>query len=165
MDDKKYLERQDIVIEGNEATWECRLEGDVNGTYTGRFRFRCFLLPTQKLAAAREMRALLGENATLALAHEENLAYTLSQLKHRVISAPPFWTSNLQVNGVSGDLPDENIIDQVLEAAIDAELKFRAQLKQKKIEAIEKAKKAAERILKLRDEQDESEVEEDRNKS
>jgi len=159
MEEKKlqeYLARQDITIEGNVGSWEMRLEGEIQGTYTGTFKFRCFLTPTQRLAAGREHRELLGANPTLATEHDDNLAYSLSQLKYRIISAPPFWTSTMQANGMSGDLPDENIIDSVLEAAIAAQLKFTAQLKKKKGDAIERAKRAAESILKLRDEEDES---------
>ena len=148
--DEKRLKEYDIIIEGNQATWEMRLEGDIQGTYVGTFKFRCFLTPTQRLSAGREYRELLGSNPTVALEHEDNLAFSLSQLKQRVISAPPFWTSN----GVAGDLPDESIIDAVLDAAIASEIKFKEQLKQKKADAIERSKKAAEKMLKLRDEED-----------
>lgn len=148
---KEELERSDIIIEGDTALWEIRLDGDIKGTYLGSFRFKCFLTPTQRLAASREYRELLGENPLLALKHEDNLAYALSQLKYRVISAPPFWTSSLQTSEMAGDLPDENIIMAVLDAAIGAELKYKAQLKKRKQEAIEKAKKAAERLLNQQD--------------
>ena len=149
---KKEQERTDIIIEGNTATWDMHLDGDINGTYTGTFRFKCFLNPTQKLAASREYRQLLGENPTLALKHEDDLAFCLSQLKYRVISAPPFWTATASLSGYSGDVPDENVISAVLDAAIGAELKYMAQIKKKKTDAIEKAKKAAERMLQARDE-------------
>lgn len=154
---KRDEDRTDIVIEGSTATWEIRIDGDINGTYTGLFRFRCYLTPTQRLAASREYRELLGDNPTLALKHEDDLAFSLSQLKHRVISAPPFWSSTLQTSGMPGDLPDENVIDAVLNAAIDAELKYRNQLKNRKSDAIEKAKKAAEKILNQQDEEAEDE--------
>ena len=155
MEDSKvqeYLSREDIVIEGSTATWEMRLEGEIHGTYTGTFRFRCFLTPTQRIAAGREHRELLGSNAALADTHDFNVAFSLTQLKYRILSAPPFWSSTLQANGMSGDIPDENIIDVVLQAAVDAELKYKAQLKKKKVDAIERAKKAAESLLRLRDE-------------
>lgn len=159
----KDLEK-DIIIEGNTATWDISIEGDIQGTYTGTFRFKCFLTPTQRLAASREYRELLGNNPTLATEHEDNLAFALSQLKYRILSSPPFWTS--QNANMPGDLPDENVIDAVLEAAIGAELKYKKQLKTRKQEAIEKAKKAAEKLLTLQDENaDESESEETSNKS
>lgn len=160
MDDSKlqeYLNRNDILIEGNTATWEVRLDGDIQGTYTGSFKFRCYLTPTQRLAASREHRELLGEHPTFATTHDDNLAFSLSQLKYRVISAPPFWGSS----GISGDIPDSNVIDAVLEAAIAAELKYKAQLKQKKNDAIERAKRAAESLLKLRDQDNEGKDQKD----
>lgn len=158
-DKQKDLERTDIIIEGNTATWDIRIDGDINGTYMGSFRFKCFLSPTQKLAASREYRQLLGENPTLALTHEDNLAYALSQLKYRVISAPPFWTSTASQSGMAGDVPDENVIMAVLDAAVGAELKYVAQLKKKKIDAIDKAKQAAIRMLERRDEENADEIE------
>lgn len=151
---KRYLDRSDIIIEGNTARWDMRLEGDILGTYTGSFRFKCYLLPTEKLAAGRQYRELLGPNPTIALEHEDSLAFTLSQLKQRVLSAPPFWTSTMQGNGIAGDLPDEKIINAVLETAIAAEFKYAAQVQAKKIEAIDKAKKAAEKMLKGQDEEE-----------
>ena len=157
MDEKnleEYLARQDILIEGDTATWEIRAEGDVLGTYTGTFKFRCFLTPTQRLAAGREHRELLGRHPTLATTHDDNLAFSLSQLKYRVISAPPFWTSTVQQNGTAGDIPDDKVIDVILEAAVAAELKYKAQLKLKKSNAIERAKKAAESLLKLRNQEE-----------
>lgn len=158
---QEYLNRNDILIEGNTASWEVRLDGDIQGTYTGTFKFRCYLTPTQRLAASREHRELVGPHASLAPTHDDNLAFSLSQLKYRVLSAPPFWASN----GISGDIPDSNVIDAVLEAAIAAELKYKAQLKQKKNDAIQRAKKAAEDLLKLRDRENEGKNKEDDNQS
>jgi hypothetical protein len=151
MEEKKYeeyLSRNDIVIEGDTATWSMSMEGAVQGTYFGQFRFRCFLTPSQRLAAGRDHRELIGPNPALVQEHDDNLAFSLSQLKYRIVSAPPFWNSN----GIGGDIPDENVIDAVLEAAIAAEFKYLAQIKKKKVDAIEKAKLAAEKMLKLRDE-------------
>lgn len=151
----KEVQRTDIIIEGSTARWEISLEGDIQGLYTGSFRFRCFLSPTQHLAASREYRHLLGDNPTLVLTYDDNLAYALSQLKYRVIEAPPFWNSTVQTNGMPGDIPDAKVLDAILQAAVDAELLYRAQLKKKKAEALDKAKKAAERILSTQDEEPE----------
>lgn len=151
------LDRSDIIIEGETATWPINMEGDIQGTYTGTFRFRCFLTPVQKLTASREYRELLGSNPSLALENDVNLAFSLAQLKQRILSAPPFWTSSVQVSGHSGDIPDENVINAVLDAAVSAELKYRKQLKKRKEEAIQKAKKAAEKMLTQQEESDEGE--------
>lgn len=55
---------------------------------------------------------------------------------------------------MQGDIPDENVIDKVLETAIAVELKYRNQLEKRKKDALDKAKQAAEKLLKLRDEED-----------
>lgn len=148
-DDK---ERTDIIIEGSTATWELRAEGDIEGTYTGSFRFRCFLTPTQVLAAGREQRELLGKNPTLATNHEDQLAWSLAQLKQRIISAPPFWTSNVPLSGMPGDISDENIIGAVIDAAVSAESKYKSQIKSRKEDAIKRAKEMAEKTLSRVDE-------------
>jgi hypothetical protein len=151
-------ERPDILIDGSVATWELKIQGEIQGTYIGVFKFRCFLTPTQTLAAGREYRELLGPNPTMATEHESLLAYSLSQLKYRIIEAPPFWTASMTT---PGDVPDENVISAVLDAAIGAEIKYKKQMKSRTLEAIEKAKKAAEKMLKQQDEDlDESESEE-----
>lgn len=146
-------ERLDIIVEGNTATWEMNATGDINGTYMGTFRFRCYLTPTQQIAANREMREMLGPQMTMAPEHETFLAYSLTQLKYRIISSPPFWTASLQNGMISGDIPDENVINEVLTAAIDAEIKYKQQLKKRKDEALQKAKQAAERMLNAQDEE------------
>lgn len=151
---EKFVPRSDIIIEGHQAKFNLAALGAINGTYTGEFIFRCILTPSQKIAANREYREMLGANPTLAGEHETFLAYALSQLKYRVISAPPFWTSTLQINGIAGDIPDEEIITQILDAAIHAQLKYKHELEKRKMELIERAKTAAEKILAGRDEDD-----------
>lgn len=160
-DVKKYLKRSDIQIEGNVATWNINAVGAINGTYIGSFRFKCYLTPSEKLAAGRDYRELLGPESRLAFTNEDNLAFSLTQLKYRVISSPPFWSSAIGGNGnivLQGDLPDEPIIDMVLDAAVASELKFLAQLQKKKEETIKQAKDIAEKIL---DHKEGKEVDED----
>ena len=144
---KMYLKRSDIVIEGNVATWSISMKGDIQGTYHGVFKFKCYLSPTEQLAAGRDYRELLGPNASLAFAKEDNLAYTLAQLKHCVISAPPFFTSAVGVNGYIGDIVDENVLDAIFEAAMASRLKYIAMLENKKEEMLKKAKASAEKLL------------------
>src|ERR1700687_4562703 len=129
---KEYLKRSDISIEGNIATWNLAANGDINGTYSGTFRFKCVLTPTEKLASGRFYRELLGPNASLAFKAEDDLSFSLAQLRYRVVSAPPFWTSAIGIDGVAGDIPDEGIINTVFDAAIAAEFKYRAELEQQK---------------------------------
>lgn len=152
----EYLKRKDIHIEGNQATWNISTVGDILGTYTGTFRFKCFLTPSERLAAGRLYRELLGSNPTLVTEHEDNLALTLSQLKFRIISGPPFWSSAIGLDEIAGDIPDEMVLNSILDAASASELKFLAQLQEKKKDLIEKAKKAAEKVLE-QDDEDEDE--------
>lgn len=157
----KEPERHDISLDGNTASWSLNLEGAINGLYTGTFKFRCFLTPSQQIAADREKREMIGDvNPLLVPSHLDFAAYALAQLKYRVISAPPFWTSTIQETNLAGDLPDENIITAVLDAAVGAEIKYRNHLERRKTDAIERAKKAAEKMFKDQREEDESESEE-----
>jgi hypothetical protein len=155
-------DRTDIIIENNVATWELRTDGDISGTYQGIFKFKCFLDPMEQIRANREYRELIGPHHLTLPEHESFLAYALTQLKYRVLSAPPFWTSTQSVSGISGNLPDENIISEVLTAAMDSEIRYRGQLKKKKTEALDKARKAAEKMIREQqgeaaEDQDESE--------
>lgn len=135
------------MIDGNIATWSIVALGDVNGTYHGIFKFKCFLTPTERLAAGRDYRDLLGPNGALAFKREENLALTLAELKYRIVSAPPFWTSAVGINGQQGDIPDEVVLDKILEAAMASEIKYFAVLKEKKEAMIKKSKESAEKLL------------------
>lgn len=156
--EEKSLERSDLIIEGNTATWQMRLEGDIHGTYAGAFRFKCYLSPLQQIAADRERRELLGNNPFAAGEHESFLAYALTQLKYRIVSAPPFWASANPAT-LGGDIADENVIAAVLDAALGAEMKYKSQLKKKKLDAIARAKPAVEKMM--TDEEDENDSEED----
>jgi len=133
----------EITITGNEATYDLRADGAINGTYIGQFKFRCFLTPIQKIAANREMRQLLGDQMIMAPQHESNLAFAITQLKYRIVSAPPFWSSG----EVAGDIPDSDIIMKVLNAAIEAEVQYLKQLKKRKDDSLNRAKAAAEAML------------------
>jgi len=140
-------ERPDIKIEGNTATWEMRAEGSISGTYAGVFKFRCFLTPTQIIAAGRDYREMLGSNMALATENESMLAWALSQLKQRVISGPPFWKSQNENGRIDGDIPDVEIITVIVNAAVDAENKYKNMLKKRKEEALERAKTVGEMLL------------------
>lgn len=153
--ESKVLERSDIIIEGNTALWDLRLDGDINGTYTGTFRFKCYLNPLQQIAADRERRELLGNQPLYAGDHESLLAYALTQLKYRIITAPPFWASSN--SSFAGDIADENIISAVLDAALGAEVKYKTLLKKKKLESIETAKNAINKAMEVEDEDPEGE--------
>ena len=154
---KRKKQRSDIVIQGNQATWNLHHQGAIQGTYMGNFVFRCFLSPLQLLAASREYRELLGPFPDMATDNEKFLAYAMAQLKYRIISSPPFWTSTEE--GM-GDVPDYEVITRVMEAASDAEVMFREGKRKEKEDALNLAKRAAEKILNERPEES-SEEEED----
>lgn len=156
--EKEALERSDIIIEGNTATWDLRLDGLINGTYMGAFRFKCYLSPLEQIAASREYREILGPNPFAAEQHETFLAYALTQLKYRIIASPPFWTSANPAK-LSGDIPDENIISAVLDASLGAEMKYKSQLKKKKLEAVVRGKASVQKAMTDGDEEEEDESE------
>lgn len=139
---------ENITLNGSQASWELSTDGDINGTYRGTFIFKCFLNPTEKIKAGREYRDILGSNPTFASEHETLLAYALTQLKYRIIKAPPFWSSTLQNSSFEGDIPDENILTIVLDAAITAELKYKEEMKKKREESLDKARKTGEATMK-----------------
>ena len=147
----------DVLISGSTATWDMgQVQGEVSGTYMGTFQFRCFLTPTQTLAASREYRELLGPQLMLAPEFEGQLAYALVQTKHRILKAPPFWTAPTQNGELPGNIPDLNVILLVLDAAIVAETKYRESKAKERDEALESAIKASEAKL-----ENDSEDEED----
>lgn len=159
------MENEDIRIEGDIATWEMRKEGDISGTYVGVFKFRCYLTPLQNIAAGREQRELLGSNMALATEHDAFLAYALTQLRQRIVQAPPFWSSAGVNKTHDGDIADEDILQLILDAAIRAEIKYKADRKKRKEEAIERAnrfieaKKAQEKKeLEIADKEVEAEI-------
>lgn len=158
--EQKSLERSDIIIEGNTATWDMRLDGDIHGTYVGAFRFKCYLSPLQQIAADRERRELLGNQPLYASDHESFLAYALTQLKQRIVTSPPFWASTSPAT-MAGDIADENIIAAVLDAALGAEIKYKSQLKKKKQEALDRGIASVNQAMKGDDEPEETEEEEE----
>jgi hypothetical protein len=147
---------QDIILEGSTATWDMGIiQGDVHGTYSGTFKFRCFLTPTQNLAAAREYRELLGPQLMLAPESDGHTAFALTQCKYRILSSPPFWTAPLQNGEMPGNIPDLNVILAVLDAAISSETKYRALMTKERDKMLTRAIGAAEAMAQTEDEQDE----------
>jgi len=156
--------KYDLLIQGNTATWELKEEGPIEGTYKGTFVFKCFLTPTATLAAGREYRELLGKYADMASENESFLAYALTQLKHRIIKAPPFWTSAVGGN-FTGDIPDIDILSKILSAAVEAEIRYKENMKEKRNEIISMARKAAEKLLEEKEGKNEEAPKTDSDKS
>jgi hypothetical protein len=143
------MDNNDISIEGNIATWRMSpMEGEIGGTYTGTFTFRCFLDPIRQLQAGREYREFLGSHAIGASEFEGRIAFSLSQLKHRVITAPPFWTSTQQDSGMNGNIGDINIIFWVLDAAIRSEELYKDRMLKEREEILNRTIKKTEQTIK-----------------
>lgn len=148
------MDNTDITIEGNTAIWRMpTMEGQINGTYNGTFIFRCWLDPVRQLQAGREYREFLGQNAGMATETEANLAFALSQIKQRVIKAPPFWTSTAQESGIAGNIGDFNIIAAVLDAAIRAEQIYKNKMQKERDLLLKKSIEKSEAILKAESEE------------
>lgn len=137
---------KDLRIDGDIATWDMRYDGDVNGTYIGTFKFRCYITPIQQIAAGREERDLLGPHLTMATEHERFLAYALTQLKQRIVSAPPFWSSVNPNSSFAGDIADEELIAFVLDAAVQAEILYKQQMKERRDKALGISKTSGEAV-------------------
>jgi hypothetical protein len=130
---------KDLLLENNKASYHFDQTGEIGGTYRGVFEFRCYLNPVQYIAADKEYRDLLGSNAALADPHADNLAYALTQLKYRILKAPPFWYSEDSLFP-GGSVPDREVISHILTAATEAELQYRTSLLSKQEEAVNKLK-------------------------
>ncbi len=142
------MENNDIILDGSTATWLMpRTEGQLGGTYIGSFRFRCYLDPIRELQAGREYRALLGDLGKQATEKEGNLAFALVQLKHRIIKAPPFWTSTEEESGMAGNIGDLNVIMLILDAAIRSENLYVEKMTKEKEEILNKSIKIGEELI------------------
>lgn len=126
------------------ATYELNMDGDISGSYRGKFVFRCYLDPLSELAASRLFREIMGTNSQDMPETEKYLAWALAQLKFRIAKAPPFWRTENSI--VDGNIFDKNVIMHVLDMATEAELQYRKNLKKRKEAALEKASLAAQAL-------------------
>lgn len=140
------VEEQDISIDSKGlASWDINLNAPIAGLYQGTFKFRTGLSPLQEIEADRDYRDLLGKNAEFAASHIENLAYTLAQLRHRVVEYPPFWNDGTS-RFPGSHIRDKEVLEAVFEASVMAEQKYRSQLAEKTKISMEKMKKYVEKL-------------------
>jgi len=133
-------EKEDIFINGDgTATYFIREESDIMGTVSGPFQFKCILTPMDQLLAGKEYKNLIGQNIAESAENDRFLAWSLSQLRYRILKSPPFWTSAPEY---PGNIDDQNIIAIILDKAITSEKLYKQQLKQRKEEALTKASDA-----------------------
>lgn len=109
------------------------LDQEMNQTLIGEFKVKLTLSPLDILAIDRDYRELLGPvNPLMATGEANDIAFALSQLKHRVLSSPSFW-KGLGFDG--GHLP-KNVLYSVLDKSIELQDMFKKQ-KQDEMEAIQ----------------------------
>jgi len=146
-DKNSKIQPEDVRVNLDDGTAYYNLThtGKIGGLYVGAFRFHCSLTPLQYLEADRDYRNLLGENASLATTHADNIAYALAQLKQRVLEAPPFWNSAGGRFG-GGHIKDHDLIDLLLEAAVQAEMNYRKALEERHADALKRLQAQVEKM-------------------
>lgn len=111
-----------MQIEGSEAKFDVNIVGNITKeSYLGKFKVKCLLSPLEEIEADKIYRELLGNNFQLAEDRVKQKAFALAQLQVRVIEEPPFWKHDI-IGG--GDIPDDNVLLDVLELAITAQEKY-----------------------------------------
>ena len=110
-----------------------------------------------KLAVGRERRQLLGEFEALASELERYIAYSLSELKYRIITAPVFWNDDK----MNGNIPEEQLLFNVLDAALYAQGMYSQTKNEEKDALVNSALKQAEKILTDKKEENDKEDKDD----
>ena len=110
-------------IEDNIGIYQINiLDDESNESYVGEFRVKCILSPLDLLAIDRDFRELLGPvNPIMASGDANNIAFALSQLRHRVLAYPPFWKGEVYDGG---HLP-KKVLYAILDASIEVQEKFK----------------------------------------
>lgn len=123
-----------ITLDLNLATATFRLNGDIGSvtrtTYTGVFTVRAVLDPARELAAGRLYRSLLGPQFQQASDHEANMAFALSQLQQRVLTAPPWWDSAPGQDIRGSNILDTDILLKVLDLCIKSQEEYQNALRE-----------------------------------
>lgn len=110
-------------------------------TYRGGFKIKCILSPLEYIYADGLYRELIGKtNPQFASEYVGQLCYALAQLKYRVMEYPD-WFKNKE-NNINGSHIDDNILLQILEKTVDAEIKYRDGIKERYDKARDSVKKA-----------------------
>jgi hypothetical protein len=136
-----------VELDKGIASYELVMSGQILGTYTGKFSFRCAVTPMQFLEADRDYRELLGRNGELASTHADSIAYSLAHLRQRIVEAPPFWNEFGSKFG-GAHIKDHEVVDRILKVSVVAENKYRKLLNDKHSAAINKLKAHVDKIKK-----------------
>jgi len=138
----------DMILENSTAIWNMPLtQGEVLGSYSGAFVFKCYLNPMEQISANKLYRGLIGPHSSFVSETDGLLAFSLCQLKYRIVKAPPFWFSSLSEDGMPGNIPDLNIIQLIFEHAFDAERMFREKMATERETVLKKTIQTAEDLI------------------
>lgn len=145
----------DIKIENTTGIFTIsEFDAETNETYIGEFKVKVVLSPMDILSIDRDYRELIGSVSPLmASSDANNVAFALSQLRHRVIGYPMFWKGS----GYDGGHLPKNVLYAILDASLEAQERFK-DMRQKELEKIQKklTKQVKEnKIKKKLDEQEE----------
>lgn len=110
------------------------LDDETNETFIGEFKVKVILSPLDILGIDRDYRELIGAvNPIMASNDANNIAFALSQLRHRILSYPAFWKGG-EYDG--GHLP-KKVLYKILDDSIACQDKFKKD-KQDEMEKIRK---------------------------
>jgi hypothetical protein len=117
----------DISIDLFEGKCKFHVNTNVDGeTYMGVFTCKGSLSSLDSVKSDRKYRELMGDNIKYATEHASQMAFCLSQLQYRLTEFPDWW-NNEEIGG--GHL-DKDVIFEVFNGAIEAEMKYREKRKE-----------------------------------
>jgi len=125
---------QDIKLDGSIGFFSVNEIGSVTQeTFAGEFAVKCILSPLDQIKANKLYRDLIGETSPhLVPENIGALALALSQLKYRIIKAPAGWKHD----EIDGGHLDANIVTEVLNRAVECQVKFQQEAK-KRLEGLQ----------------------------
>ena len=101
-------------------TFHINTVGEKTGqSYIGTFKVQCVMSPMDIIEADKLYRYMLGENMAWASQQAQNFALAFSQLKYRIVEAPPFWENDTNIAG--SHIRDYNVIVEIFDQALFAE--------------------------------------------
>ena len=110
------------------------LDNETNETFIGEFRVKVILSPLDILSVDRDYRELIGAiNPIMASNEANNIAFALSQLRHRILAYPSFWKGD----GYDGGHLPTKVLYKILDDSIACQDKFKKD-KQDELEKIRK---------------------------
>lgn len=116
----------------NTAMFKVDVAGEVTGSkWYGQFKVKIHLSHREQLQRDKIRRELLGADPEGADVKSRNQAEIFSSLAVRVVESPPWWAAS--GNGL--DLLDDNVVIEVYEKTMKAELDVLTAMKEKAAQA------------------------------